>query len=187
MSVGDDAPGALAQRASSHSQHLQRLLSATGDGSGVSSPSFSITFASLQQPQATLRQRCLGELARLSKLAGPLFVQNVLSYSSTVVAVAFVGHLNDPQLLSSAVLANSLYNVTGYSLLSGLASGMESLCGQVCARASALAHTVLPRASRACNSLRPPPTLLLSCRRLTARAASRRLAWCCSARCSSRG
>jgi hypothetical protein len=48
-----------------------------------------------------------------------------------VVAVAFVGHLNQPELLSSAVLANSLYNVTGYSLLQGLASGMESLCGQV--------------------------------------------------------
>jgi hypothetical protein len=42
-----------------------------------------------------------------------------------------VGHLNHPELLSSAVLANSLYNVTGYSLLQGLASGMESLCGQV--------------------------------------------------------
>lgn len=62
----------------------------------------------------------------------PLFIQNLLAYSTTVVAVAFVGHLNQPELLSAAVLANSLYNVTGYSLLQGLASGMESLCGQVC-------------------------------------------------------
>lgn len=69
---------------------------------------------------------------RLTKLSGPLIIQNFLAYSTTVVAVAFVGHLNQPELLSSAVLANSLYNVTGYSLLQGLASGMESLCGQVC-------------------------------------------------------
>lgn len=68
---------------------------------------------------------------RLTKLSGPLIIQNFLAYSTTVVAVAFVGHLNQPELLSSAVLANSLYNVTGYSLLQGLASGMESLCGQV--------------------------------------------------------
>jgi len=47
------------------------------------------------------------------------------------VAVGFVGHLQDPVLLSSAVLANSLYNVTGLSLMSGLSAGMETLCGQV--------------------------------------------------------
>lgn len=64
-------------------------------------------------------------------MAGPLFLQNIFSYSTSVVAVAFVGHLGDPLLLSSAVLANSLYNVTGYSLISGLSAGMETLCGQV--------------------------------------------------------
>eukprot|EP00775_Hariotina_reticulata_P009063 gene9063-9233_t len=63
-------------------------------------------------------------------MAGPLFVQNVLSYSTSAVAVGFVGHLQDPVLLSSAVLANSLYNVTGLSLMSGLSAGMETLCGQ---------------------------------------------------------
>eukprot|EP00879_Flechtneria_rotunda_P024910 GHRR01026437.1.p1 GENE.GHRR01026437.1~~GHRR01026437.1.p1 ORF type:complete len:117 (+),score=45.37 GHRR01026437.1:537-887(+) len=63
-------------------------------------------------------------------MAGPLFLQNIFSYSTSVIAVAFVGHLNDPSLLSSAVLANSLYNVTGYSVISGLSAGMETLCGQ---------------------------------------------------------
>jgi hypothetical protein len=48
-----------------------------------------------------------------------------------VIAVGFVGHLDDPVLLSSVVLANSLYNVTGYSIVSGLSAGMETLCGQV--------------------------------------------------------
>lgn len=70
-------------------------------------------------------------LHSLTKLSVPLLIQNVLSFSTTVIAIAFVGHLNRPDLLSSAVLANSLFNVTGYSLMQGLASGMESLCGQV--------------------------------------------------------
>jgi len=64
-------------------------------------------------------------------MAGPLLVQNILSYSTSAVSVGFVGHLQDPMLLSSAVLANSLYNVSGLSLMSGLSAGMETLCGQV--------------------------------------------------------
>jgi hypothetical protein len=68
---------------------------------------------------------------RQSKMAGPLFLQNLLAYSTSVVAVAFIGHLDDPSLLSSAVLANSLFNVSGYSVVQGLSAGMETLCGQV--------------------------------------------------------
>lgn len=72
----------------------------------------------------------LEELQRQSKMAGPLFLQNLLAYSTSVVAVAFIGHLDDPSLLSSAVLANSLFNVSGYSVVQGLSAGMETLCGQ---------------------------------------------------------
>lgn len=61
----------------------------------------------------------------------PLFFQNVFSYSLSVISIAFVGHLNDPTILSSVVMANSLYNVTGMSVVAGLSAGMETLCGQV--------------------------------------------------------
>lgn len=64
-------------------------------------------------------------------MAGPLFLQNAASYSTLVMSVALIGHLGDPVLLSGAVLGNSIYNVTAYSLLSGLSGGMETLCGQV--------------------------------------------------------
>jgi MATE family multidrug resistance protein len=70
-------------------------------------------------------------LHRLTKLSVPLLIQNLLGFSTTVIAVAFVGNLDRPDLLSSAVLANSLFNVTGFSIMQGLASGMESLCAQV--------------------------------------------------------
>ncbi|KXZ45349.1 hypothetical protein GPECTOR_56g446 [Gonium pectorale] len=77
-----------------------------------------------KQPEA------LGELGRLSRLAGPLILQNLAGYSLSIVSAAFLGHLNDPVALSSAVLAGSFYNITGYSLVIGLAAGMETLCGQ---------------------------------------------------------
>jgi MATE family multidrug resistance protein len=85
-------------------------------------------------------------------MAGPLFLQNLLAYSTSVVAVAFIGHLDDPSLLSSAVLANSLFNVSGYSVVQGLSAGMETLCGQVSSGYIAsnllLAHVVGAATSR---------------------------------------
>lgn len=69
-------------------------------------------------------------LCRIGRLAGPLIAQNLFGYSLAVIAAGFVGHLDSAVLLSSAVLANSFYNVTGLSLMVGLSAGMETLCGQ---------------------------------------------------------
>lgn len=44
--------------------------------------------------------------------------------------MAFVGHIGKHEL-SAAVLGTSLFNVTGLSILIGLCSAMETLCGQV--------------------------------------------------------
>lgn len=41
-----------------------------------------------------------------------------------------MGQLPDPAALSALVLAEALYNVSGYSVVSGLASALETLCGQ---------------------------------------------------------
>ncbi|KAG2495579.1 hypothetical protein HYH03_006179 [Edaphochlamys debaryana] len=70
------------------------------------------------------------EVRKLWRLAGPLILQNVAGYFLSVVSAAFVGHLNDPVALSSAVLAGSFYNITGSSIVIGLSAGMETLCGQ---------------------------------------------------------
>jgi MATE family multidrug resistance protein len=66
-------------------------------------------------------------------IAGPLFVEGVAAIGQQLVASSCVGHLNDDTALSALILAQSLYNVTGYSLVSGLASAVETLCGQVTA------------------------------------------------------
>ncbi len=73
---------------------------------------------------------------RLLHLALPLVLQNIAGYTLSVVAAAFIGHLNDPVSLSAAVLAGSFYNISGYSLVIGLSAGMETLCGQVGADAT---------------------------------------------------
>lgn len=74
-----------------------------------------------------LPQRC-----RLIALGVPLSAQAILSFSSTLVSMAFIGHLGKHDL-SAAVLGTSLFNVTGLSILIGLCSAMETLCGQVLA------------------------------------------------------
>lgn len=66
----------------------------------------------------------------LWRLGGPLLVQNVLSFSLSVTPLAFVGHLDDAVALSGIVLASSVYNIAGFSILCGLAAGSETLCGQ---------------------------------------------------------
>ncbi len=63
-------------------------------------------------------------------LGVPLSAQAILSFSSTLVSMAFIGHLGKHEL-SAAVLGTSLFNVTGLSILIGLCSAMETLCGQV--------------------------------------------------------
>ena len=61
---------------------------------------------------------------------GPISLQAALVFISSLVSLAFAGHLGKLSL-SQAVLALSAYNITGVSLLLGLASGMETLCSQV--------------------------------------------------------
>ena len=58
-------------------------------------------------------------------------VQQFLAFSAGLISVAFVGHLGEFEL-GVIVLANSLYTVSGVTVLMGTASAMETLCGQAC-------------------------------------------------------
>ncbi|GKA41336.1 protein DETOXIFICATION 12 isoform X2 [Tanacetum coccineum] len=53
----------------------------------------------------------------------------VLQYTVQMVTIVMVGHI-DQLSLASVAIATSLTNVTGFSLLSGLVGGLETLCGQ---------------------------------------------------------
>ncbi|KAL0431356.1 UNVERIFIED_CONTAM: protein DETOXIFICATION 8 [Sesamum radiatum] len=69
------------------------------------------------------------ELKKVSYIAAPMVTVSVLQYLLQVVSVIMVGHLGQ-LTLSGVAVATSLTNVTGFSLLSGLVGGLETLCGQ---------------------------------------------------------
>ncbi|XP_060194374.1 protein DETOXIFICATION 14-like [Lycium barbarum] len=69
------------------------------------------------------------ELKKLTYIAAPMVAVSVLQYLLQVVSLMMVGHL-DQISLSSVAIANSIANVSGFSLLSGLVGGLETLCGQ---------------------------------------------------------
>ncbi|XP_074569711.1 protein DETOXIFICATION 16-like [Curcuma longa] len=71
----------------------------------------------------------VAEVKRLLSLAGPLIATSLLQYCIQVISVMFVGHLSELSL-SGASMATSFANVTGFSVLLGMASALDTLCGQ---------------------------------------------------------
>lgn len=62
-------------------------------------------------------------------LAGPLILVGLLTFSLHIISLMMVGHLGE-LALSSASMATSFAYVTGFSLLLGMASALETICGQ---------------------------------------------------------
>ncbi|GLJ11093.1 hypothetical protein SUGI_0142840 [Cryptomeria japonica] len=78
--------------------------------------------------------KCSGGLAweevkKQCWIAGPMVSVNLLRYSLRMISVMVVGHLGE-LALSSASIATSFANVSGFALLAGMASALETLCGQ---------------------------------------------------------
>ncbi|KAE9618713.1 hypothetical protein Lal_00047348 [Lupinus albus] len=69
------------------------------------------------------------EMKRICVVAGPMVIVISSQYLLQVVSTMMVGHLGE-LYLSSAALAISLSSVTGFSLIMGMASGLETICGQ---------------------------------------------------------
>lgn len=70
-----------------------------------------------------------GEMRKQLYIAGPMICVSLLNYSLIVVSVMFVGHLGELEL-ASASMATSFAGVTGTSMLMGMGSALETLCGQ---------------------------------------------------------
>ncbi|KAG1368083.1 protein DETOXIFICATION 14 [Cocos nucifera] len=66
---------------------------------------------------------------RMGYVAAPMVAVTLSQYLVQVISSMMVGHLGELALSSSAI-ATSLTGVTGFSLLLGMASGLETLCGQ---------------------------------------------------------
>ncbi|KZV17483.1 Multidrug and toxin extrusion protein 2 [Dorcoceras hygrometricum] len=69
------------------------------------------------------------ETKALFRLAFPIALTALILYSRSMLSMLFLGHLGDLELASGS-LAIAFANISGYSVLSGLALGMEPLCSQ---------------------------------------------------------
>jgi len=71
----------------------------------------------------------LHEVGRLLALSLPLIATNTSSFLISTISIVFVGHIGKFEL-SVAVLAASIFNVTGLSFLLGSLGALETLCSQ---------------------------------------------------------
>ncbi|RLN33425.1 uncharacterized protein C2845_PM03G03780 [Panicum miliaceum] len=71
----------------------------------------------------------LAEVAAILCLTGPMVGAGILFYMRSLVSMVFLGRLGQLPLAGGS-LALGFANVTGYSVLSGLAGGMDPVCGQ---------------------------------------------------------
>ncbi|WOL02866.1 protein DETOXIFICATION 16 [Canna indica] len=69
------------------------------------------------------------EMRKQLGLAGPLIASSILECSLQTISVIFVGHLGELSLSSSA-MATAFAWVTGFSVMLGMAGGLDTLCGQ---------------------------------------------------------
>ncbi|KAM3382118.1 protein DETOXIFICATION 49 [Capsicum galapagoense] len=71
----------------------------------------------------------LNEAKSIANIAFPMILTGLLLYSRSMISMLFLGRLGGLALAGGS-LAIGFANITGYSILSGLAMGMEPICGQ---------------------------------------------------------
>ncbi|MQL94574.1 hypothetical protein Taro_027206 [Colocasia esculenta] len=71
----------------------------------------------------------VGEMRAIARISVPTAVTGLVLYSRAMVSMLFLGHLGELELAGGS-LAIGFANITGYSVLFGLAMGMEPICGQ---------------------------------------------------------
>ncbi|KAL6849945.1 hypothetical protein ACP4OV_020572 [Aristida adscensionis] len=77
----------------------------------------------------TLRRRVYEESKKLWIIAGPAIFTSASTYSMTVITQALAGHLGDLELASISFACTVLTGFN-YGLMLGMASALETLCGQ---------------------------------------------------------
>lgn len=77
----------------------------------------------------TISLLLIKESLSITRIALPIILTALLLYSRSMISMLFLGRLGDLALAGGS-LAVGFANITGYSILSGLAIGMEPICGQ---------------------------------------------------------
>ncbi|KAK9283947.1 hypothetical protein L1049_012204 [Liquidambar formosana] len=76
-----------------------------------------------------LKIKVAEELLSLGKIAIPIVITSLVLCSKSIISVLFLGRLGDIELAGGS-LSIGFANITGYSVLKGLAMGMEPICCQ---------------------------------------------------------
>ncbi|KAK4801611.1 hypothetical protein SAY86_022098 [Trapa natans] len=85
--------------------------------------------AAAESPPSPNLPEVVDELKRTALIGVPVLVAGLVGYLKNLVLVACMGRLGTLELAGGA-LAIGFANITGYSVLSGLAMGMDPLCSQ---------------------------------------------------------
>nr|QBM79439.1 MATE9 [Rehmannia glutinosa] len=79
--------------------------------------------------EKNLSQRVWIETQKLWRVVGPAIFSRVASYSMFVITQAFAGHLGDLELAGMSIASNVIMGFD-FGLMLGMASALETLCGQ---------------------------------------------------------
>ncbi|XP_073020111.1 protein DETOXIFICATION 48 [Primulina eburnea] len=71
----------------------------------------------------------LEEMKAIGKISAPTAVTGLILYSRAMISMLFLGYIGELELAGGS-LSIGVANITGYSVISGLAMGMEPICGQ---------------------------------------------------------
>ncbi|KAK6116064.1 hypothetical protein DH2020_008333 [Rehmannia glutinosa] len=69
------------------------------------------------------------EIKEITKISGPTTITGLIIYSRAMISMLFLGYLGELELAGGS-LSIGVANITGYSVISGLAMGMDPICGQ---------------------------------------------------------
>ncbi|RDX63312.1 Protein DETOXIFICATION 48, partial [Mucuna pruriens] len=71
----------------------------------------------------------IAEMKAIGKISVPTCITGLILYSRAMISMIFLGYLGEMELAGGS-LSIGFANITGYSVISGLAMGMEPICGQ---------------------------------------------------------
>ncbi|XP_062216306.1 protein DETOXIFICATION 48-like [Phragmites australis] len=112
--LSSSSPSSLPPLTSFKSSAHQLLHPVDGDDDGGHAPQLS---------------KVVGEARAIGRVSVPMAVTGLVMYSRALISMLFLGRLGELALAGGS-LALGFANITGYSVLSGLALGMEPICGQ---------------------------------------------------------
>ncbi|GER55727.1 MATE efflux family protein [Striga asiatica] len=113
-------------------EHVNREVETSNissvDGNNSNSVTDRLFFPRVPWTECQLGQ-VLDEVLRQGQITCPVALTTMLYFSKTIISMLFLGHMDKPELAGGS-LAVGFANITGFSVMKGLCSGMDPICCQ---------------------------------------------------------